>query len=191
MVANHLLETNPVSESDTSEQAANIRQNLADCLEVLPKLLTGVDVNPQFSGIKAFEFTTEVSLFDLLDISLVHGWLYDPTDLQVAEALGTRSYNEVVLQLAEALGAAAVQSRLSSRGLNTAQLSKIREQDAGSAIDLGTQLQQTPTASAAIASDADAAQDPAQAAKKDEAAATDVMSRIPEEPTAEAEDAGG
>ena len=62
-------------------------------------------MNPRFNGVRAFEFTTEVSLFDLLDIQLVHGWLYDPIDLQTASALGSKGYNEVVLKLADALGA--------------------------------------------------------------------------------------
>lgn len=41
------------------------------------------------------QFTNETAVFDLLDISLVHGWLVDPQDAATTAALGQRSYNEV------------------------------------------------------------------------------------------------
>jgi ubiquitin carboxyl-terminal hydrolase MINDY-1/2 len=43
-----------------------------------------------------FEYTPECIVFDLLDIPLVHGWLVDPEMKQVAEALGSCSYNQLV-----------------------------------------------------------------------------------------------
>ncbi len=42
-------------------------------MEVLPKLCTGIDVNVRFHDPKSFEPTPEVSVFDLLDIELLHG----------------------------------------------------------------------------------------------------------------------
>lgn len=35
-------------------------------------------VNVRFDGVKHFEFTNEIAMFDLLELPLVHGWLYDP-----------------------------------------------------------------------------------------------------------------
>lgn len=35
-------------------------------------------------------------VFDLLNIGLYHGWLIDPQDLQMAEAVGNLSYNQLV-----------------------------------------------------------------------------------------------
>lgn len=32
----------------------------------------------RFDDVHGFEFTDEVAIFDLLDVSLVHGWLVDP-----------------------------------------------------------------------------------------------------------------
>jgi MINDY deubiquitinase len=57
---------------------ANLTRNLADAVTLLPKLATGIDVNVRFHDIRGFEFTDEVAIFDLLDTSLVHGWLVDP-----------------------------------------------------------------------------------------------------------------
>lgn len=122
MVANHLIESNPVDENDTSDRTANLRQLINDAVPLLPQLLTGVDVNVQFNSITGFEYTREVSLFDLLDINLVHGWLYDPQDAELASVMGDMSYNQLVVKMAEALGAAEVKSRLSSRGLDISSL---------------------------------------------------------------------
>jgi hypothetical protein len=39
------------------------------------------------------------AVFDLLGIPLVHGWLVDPLDADTAAAVGTRSYNELMVQV--------------------------------------------------------------------------------------------
>lgn len=54
LVANHLLECNS-SERVGAEFQANFHQNIADAVELLPKLTTGVDVNIQFHDIRGFE----------------------------------------------------------------------------------------------------------------------------------------
>ena len=41
-------------------------------------LRAGIDVNPRFHDCRAFEFTDEVAIFDLLQVQLLHGWLVDP-----------------------------------------------------------------------------------------------------------------
>ena len=38
----------------------------------------GLDVNVRFRHVRDFEYTQEHTIFDLLDIGLVHGWLVDP-----------------------------------------------------------------------------------------------------------------
>lgn len=60
------------------EYKANLRKNVADAIGILSKLTTGIDVNVRFHDVKGFEFTDEIAIFDLMDISLVHGWLVDP-----------------------------------------------------------------------------------------------------------------
>ena len=49
-----------------------------DAIAILPKLQTGLDVNVKFTGVQDFEYTPECIIFDLLNISLYHGWLVDP-----------------------------------------------------------------------------------------------------------------
>lgn len=46
-----------------------------------------------------FEYTPECIVFDLLDIPLVHGWLVDPEMKPVVEALGSCSYNQLVVKI--------------------------------------------------------------------------------------------
>ncbi|KAK9863969.1 hypothetical protein WJX84_010589 [Apatococcus fuscideae] len=109
LVANHLLEANceeTLRGHVSEEYQVNLHRNIEDAIALLPKLTTGVDVNPRFSGIKAFEFTDETAIFDLLDISLVHGWLVDAQDAGSRQAVGEMSYNELVTRLATLLGAA-------------------------------------------------------------------------------------
>ena len=82
LVAGYLLDSNNeerMAKMEASEEyRANVQQNIADAIALLPKLATGVDVNVRFDHIRAFEFTHDVAIFDLLDIRLVHGWLIDP-----------------------------------------------------------------------------------------------------------------
>lgn len=84
----------------------NQQQNIADAIDLLPRLTTGIDVNIKFRRfilllsfsssillkitscpnhdcllcfrIDDFEFTPECAIFDLLDIPLYHGWIVDP-----------------------------------------------------------------------------------------------------------------
>ena len=71
-------------------------QNINDAINLLPRLQTGLDVNVKFSGVSAFEYTNTCVIFDQLNISLYHGWLTDPQELYVADAIGTLSYNQLV-----------------------------------------------------------------------------------------------
>ncbi|KAA6427861.1 MAG: NF-E2 inducible, partial [Trebouxia sp. A1-2] len=107
LVAGHLLDANDeqkVGKGLPEEYKANLRKNVADAFGILSKLTTGIDVNVRFHDVKGFEFTDEIAIFDLMDISLVHGWLVDPEDTAAAASLGQRSYNEVVEQLVMVLG---------------------------------------------------------------------------------------
>ena len=76
--------------------APDFHHNMNDAIAILAKLQTGLDVNVKFTGVKDFEYTSECIIFDLLGISLYHGWLVDPQDIQVAEAVSSLSYNQAV-----------------------------------------------------------------------------------------------
>lgn len=67
-----------------------------DAMQLFPKLQTGLDVNVQFNSITSFEYTSEMIIFDLLNISLYHGWIYDPDDKDTVSVIGNYSYNQLV-----------------------------------------------------------------------------------------------
>ena len=80
----------------------NQEQNISDAMAVLPTLATGLDVNVRFRHALDFEFTAELAVFDLLDVTLAHAWCVDPEDdAPAARAIGARSYNQLMERLVE------------------------------------------------------------------------------------------
>ncbi|KAK7071263.1 Ubiquitin carboxyl-terminal hydrolase MINDY-2 [Halocaridina rubra] len=77
-----------------SEMRSHLERNTEDAIRILHKLLTGLDVNVKFSGVRDFEFTGELCVFDLLGITLYHGWVVDPSS-EVADVIGDLSYNQL------------------------------------------------------------------------------------------------
>ena len=78
------------------------RQQLLDSvLMTLPKLAKGLDLNVRFTGVSDYEFTQEISVFDALDIPLVHGWVLDPQDRITAGVIENQSYNHLMFKLVE------------------------------------------------------------------------------------------
>ncbi len=69
------------------------------CLHTTFRYAQGLDVNVRFTDVRAFEFTGETAIFDLLRLPLVHGWLVDPSDAATAAAVGAMSYNALVERL--------------------------------------------------------------------------------------------
>merc|ERR1711982_52833 len=57
-----------------------------------------IDVNPKFTcGVEGYEYTQGVAtLFDMLGVDLVHGWLVDPQEEELHALLRNNSYNECV-----------------------------------------------------------------------------------------------
>ncbi|KAH9325846.1 hypothetical protein KI387_006024, partial [Taxus chinensis] len=93
LVAERLLDANSSIENKDAGYVQNQQQNIADAIDLLPRLATGIDVNVRFRHIHDFEFTRECAIFDLLDIGLVHGWIFDPQDEDTARVIGSSSYN--------------------------------------------------------------------------------------------------
>ncbi|CAG5128275.1 unnamed protein product, partial [Candidula unifasciata] len=89
-----IFENMPQNLTETTQ--ANYEQNMQDAMSVMYKLQTGLDVNVKFTGVGDFEYTPELIVFDLLGISLYHGWLVDPQDLDTLRAVGQCSYNQLV-----------------------------------------------------------------------------------------------
>lgn len=83
-----------------AEREAARQYAVADFLDLLPKLGSGLDINVRFDSCQSFEFTRELSVFDVFPrVRLVHGWLVDPQDARLAVALAGLSYNQLVDQL--------------------------------------------------------------------------------------------
>lgn len=64
-------------------------------MDVFPKLLTGLDVNVKFQKVQDFEFTQDVTFFDMVGINLYHGWLADPQS-PAYEVVKNYSYNQAL-----------------------------------------------------------------------------------------------
>ncbi|KAJ0104694.1 hypothetical protein Patl1_18651 [Pistacia atlantica] len=101
LVADRLIESNSNVNMQNKDAGyvENQEQNIADAIDLLPRLATGIDVNIKFRRIDDFEFTRECAIFDLLDIPLYHGWIVDPQDYDTAIAIGSKSYNSLMGEL--------------------------------------------------------------------------------------------
>jgi hypothetical protein len=82
-----------------TEEEANYNKNIQDTVAMFPQLQVGLDVNVKFKTIRGFEFTKECLIFDLLNVSLVHGWLVDPADKNNFDIVSNLSYNQAVEKL--------------------------------------------------------------------------------------------
>ncbi|KAL9387138.1 hypothetical protein Peur_020262 [Populus x canadensis] len=99
LVAERLIDSNSNVNNKDAGYVENQQQNIADAIDLLPRLATGIDVNLKFRRIDDFEFTRECAIFDLLDIPLYHGWIVDPQDYDTANAIGPKSYNTLMGEL--------------------------------------------------------------------------------------------
>ena len=79
----------------------NQQQAISDIIEILPTLQRGMDVNVKFSGVADFEFNDYISIFDMLGVSLYHGWLVDPQDEVAWPIISKLSYNKIVERVIE------------------------------------------------------------------------------------------
>lgn len=99
LVAERLIDSNSNIDNKDAGYVENQQQNIADAIDLLPRLTTGIDVNIKFTRIDDFEFTRECAIFDLLDIPLYHGWIVDPQDSDTCSAIGLKSYNTIMGEL--------------------------------------------------------------------------------------------
>jgi ubiquitin carboxyl-terminal hydrolase MINDY-1/2 len=93
---------------------------LHELLTHIPTFQYGMDVNPSLTcGIDGYEWTAQLSAFDMLRVKLVHGWLVDPSSQsEIYRAVGSECYNSLVERIIESREAAAeleaVQIRLAA-----------------------------------------------------------------------------
>ncbi|KAF4758708.1 Ubiquitin carboxyl-terminal hydrolase MINDY-1, partial [Perkinsus olseni] len=81
---------------DSNQDRGDVAKGLEDAVTLLPSLNKGLDVNVKFDSCDGFEFTPELRVFDLLDITLVHGWVVSKDDMSAYPILGPLSYNQAI-----------------------------------------------------------------------------------------------
>jgi ubiquitin carboxyl-terminal hydrolase MINDY-1/2 len=120
LLALHAIQRNndavaTATSSSPPEQQSQHTFHIDELMEHLPRFQFGMDVNPKFTGITAYEYTAELTAFDMLvgSSTLVHGWLAEPGS-PYAVALGTMSYNQVLDQILHGQEAAVELARLQS-----------------------------------------------------------------------------
>ena len=86
--------THLISRHPSSEAGLNARLMLSCfshvCLSVVSRVFSPL------CRVDGFEFTPEVGLFDLVGVSLYHGWLADPQQRETHQVVAQTSYNQLV-----------------------------------------------------------------------------------------------
>jgi hypothetical protein len=85
-------ETTTTTQDDQEESD---RFFVNELVSYIPKFQYGMDINVTFTKCQGYEYTAELTAFDMLGCKLVHGWLISYDD-PAAAAIGTKSYNELV-----------------------------------------------------------------------------------------------
>ncbi|CAJ0767075.1 6886_t:CDS:2, partial [Entrophospora sp. SA101] len=82
----------------TRPSLQDYHHTLNTALSIIPSLQTGLDVNVRFNTIHGFEPTAELSVFDVFDVDLVHGWVIDPQEIDFWDVVVVKcgSYNKAV-----------------------------------------------------------------------------------------------
>ncbi|CAD2104196.1 conserved protein, unknown function [Plasmodium vinckei brucechwatti] len=90
-----LLESNKKNVINNSA-SCNYRKNIIECIDILPQLKYGLDVNCKFTDIQSFEYTKGLCIFDMLNIPLYHGWVISADDKMFYPYLKDYSYNVII-----------------------------------------------------------------------------------------------
>jgi len=94
--ANHGLQRRS-SLGDDGDDGGGREYQINELLGIFPNLQFGMDVNPRLTrGVTGVEYTKNLTAFDLMGVELVHGWLVDPNDVETVNAVGGRTYNELM-----------------------------------------------------------------------------------------------
>jgi len=139
MLANHaMLEHNKKATDQQQQHDEDHSFHINELMQYVPRFQYGMDVNPKFTDCLAYEYTPEVTVFDMLSCGrLVHGWLVDPIHAQAtAAAVGTKTYNELMDQI---IAGQEAESQLSKLQADTEQLKLSNPQlmdESSTAIDL-------------------------------------------------------
>jgi|TARA_B100000683_G_scaffold275431_1_gene326192 hypothetical protein len=86
---------------DGGVDAETAARSAEDATAAVRACATGMDVNVRFDSCESFEFTREMSMFDVCGLRLMHGWVLGEEEHGVAckEAVGGDGYNRLVERL--------------------------------------------------------------------------------------------
>jgi len=80
---------------------SEVQGRLDTAMDVLQSFKAGLDLDCRFSGPTAFEPQRELCVFELLDISLTHGWVVSPLDMDAFAIVGQASHSTLRQRLAD------------------------------------------------------------------------------------------
>lgn len=102
IVANAFVEKGLSQGNESEARKDSKQQQLDSALNMIPSMARGLDLNVCFSSVTSFEFTEGISVFDALDIPLLHGWVLDPQDtITYSVVQRNNSYNHLMFKLVE------------------------------------------------------------------------------------------
>ncbi|KAK3287192.1 hypothetical protein CYMTET_5286 [Cymbomonas tetramitiformis] len=96
LVSNHILER---TKHSTDE---NLKYSVSEAIDALPRMQYGLNVNIRFNDVEGFEYMSDSTVFDVLGIRLLHGWLLDANDEETLRVIGNSAYNQLAERLVEA-----------------------------------------------------------------------------------------
>jgi hypothetical protein len=102
MLANQALATDGDSKDDEGD---NNKFHMEEFLVWIPKFQHGMDVNLGFTKVDHYEYTAQLSAWDMFRIPLIHGWLVDPATAE-AQVIKHFTYNVLVERIIQAQDAA-------------------------------------------------------------------------------------
>ena len=141
VVANAFVEKGLSDGEGNKPRSDLFQQQLNSVLNTLPRLANGLDLNVHFTGVTDFEFTEEISVFDALDIPLLHGWVLDPQDTVTSAVIQRNSsYNHLMYKLVE------YRTLLESFSfIKVPSVQSVKEADTNLVLDHGSESQNLPT----------------------------------------------
>ena len=90
-----------VDKNKAAEEDGPLRDSLNKSVSLLGSLNKGLTVNVKFTSIYGFEYTEEMSVFEMLDVHVYHGWLVSEDDMASFPYISPLSYNEAIEKVTE------------------------------------------------------------------------------------------
>jgi len=89
-----------IDKNNTVDADETLRSTLDKSVGLLGGLNKGLDVDIRFTSVEGFEYTPEMSIFDLLDVRVYHGWIVSEDDLSAYPYVSQLTYNQAVEKVA-------------------------------------------------------------------------------------------